>query len=319
MDMQSGGDSSLIMVYGVIALFLLIGIVVYEIIYMRHQRLRAPGPDTKQKDPVAEKQNDLQQQIDAATAQLRKANEELRHLDEAKDEFVSMASHQLRTPLTSVKGYISMVLEGDAGAINDDQRRLLAEAFTSSERMVRLIGDFLNVSRLQNGNFTIDRSTPVDLAEVIMQEIENVREIAESRGIGIAYHRPSHYPVLYIDEDKIRQVTMNFLDNAIFYSGDSKAVTVRLYVNEGSAVFEVIDHGIGVPVGAQKKLFTKFFRAENAQKQRPDGTGVGLYLAKRVIAGHGGKVVFDSTEGQGSTFGFRLPIKKLSTAPKDIT
>lgn len=318
MDMQSGGDVGFIMAYGMVALFLLIGLVVYEIIYIRHQKLKNPIIANEQNEPVADKQGDLQRQIDAATAQLRKANDELRHLDEAKDEFVSMASHQLRTPLTSVKGYISMVLEGDAGEVNDDQRRLLAEAFTSSERMVRLIGDFLNVSRMQNGNFTIDRSAPVDLAGVVTQEIENVREIAESRGIGIAYHQPSHYPVLFIDEDKIRQVIMNFLDNAIFYSGDSKTVTVRLYVNEGSAVFEVIDHGIGVPVGAQKKLFTKFFRAENAQKQRPDGTGVGLYLAKRVIADHGGKMVFDSTEGKGSTFGFRLPIKKLSTAPKDI-
>lgn len=317
--MQSGGDVDFIMVYGMVALFLLVGLVVYEVISIRHQRLKNPVNAREQNAPVIDEKSDLQRQIDAATAQLRKANDELRHLDEAKDEFVSMASHQLRTPLTSVKGYISMVLEGDAGELNDDQRRLLAEAFTSSERMVRLIGDFLNVSRMQNGNFTIDRSVPVNLASVVTQEIENVREIAESRGIGIAYHLPSHYPVLYIDEDKIRQVIMNFLDNAIYYSGDSKTVTVRLYVNEGSAVFEVIDHGIGVPVGAQKKLFKKFFRAENALKQRPDGTGVGLYLAKRVISDHGGRMVFDSVEGKGSTFGFRLPVKKLSTAPKDIT
>lgn len=316
--MQSGGEYSVVVLYGIGALFLLVGLVVYEIIYARHHKLRTPLPVVKRGNLAIDKQSDLQSQIDEATIELRKANEELRRLDETKDEFVSMASHQLRTPLTSIKGYISMVLEGDAGDINEDQRRLLTEAFTSSERMVRLIGDFLNVSRLQNGKFMIDRSTRVDLSEIVRQEIVNVKEIAGARGIGVAFHQPAHYPALYIDEDKIRQVIMNFLDNAVFYSGDSKAITVRLYTSEGSAVFEVVDHGIGVPAVAQKRLFAKFFRAENALKQRPDGTGVGLYLAKQVITGHGGKVVFSSTEGKGSTFGFRLPIKKLSTAPKDI-
>lgn len=318
MDMQAGGNEGLIIVYGVGALFLLVGLVVYEIIYARHHKLKTPLPLVKHRNLAIDTQQELQQQVDAATVELRKANEELKRIDATKDEFVSMASHQLRTPLTSIKGYISMVLEGDAGEISDDQRRLLSEAFTSSERMVRLIGDFLNVSRLQNGKFMIDRSMQVDLADIVRQEIANVREIAGARGIGIAYHQPSHYPALFLDEDKIRQVIMNFLDNAVFYAGDSKAITVRLYVSEGAAVFEVVDHGIGVPAAAQKHLFTKFYRAENAQKQRPDGTGVGLYLAKRVVTGHGGKLVFHSVEGQGSTFGFRLPIKKLSTPTKEI-
>lgn len=315
--MQSGGESTLVVIYGVIALFLLISLMVYEIIYARHHKLKTALPIVKNKNLALDTHAVLQRQIDEATAELRKANDELRRLDETKNEFVSMASHQLRTPLTSIKGYISMVLEGDAGSLNDDQRKLLTEAFTSSERMVRLIGDFLNVSRLQNGKFMIDRSVPVDLSAVVTEEIQIVTEIAEARGIGIAYHKPSRYPVLFIDEDKIRQVIMNLLDNAIFYSGDSKVVTVRLYSHDGAAIFEVTDHGIGVPAPARKHLFTKFYRADNAQTQRPDGTGVGLYLAKQVVAGHGGSVMFaPKAAGTGSTFGFRLPIKKLSTAAK---
>ncbi len=317
--MQAGGDSTYVVValYGALALFLLLGLIVYEIAYAARHKLKLPLPLAKHTDVDRDSHQELERQVQAATAKLRKVNDELRRLDETKDEFVSMASHQLRTPLTSIKGYISMVLEGDAGELNDDQRRLLTEAFTSSERMVRLIGDFLNVSRLQNGKFMIDRSLSADLSQVVQQEINNVSEIAEARGIGIAYHQPSHFPHLFIDEDKLRQVIMNFLDNAIYYSGDSRVISVRLYTNEGAAVFEVVDHGIGVPASAQKRLFTKFFRAENAQVQRPDGTGVGLYLAKQVITGHGGKVLFRSTEGEGSMFGFRLPIKKLSTAPPE--
>lgn len=314
--MNDGGDSALIIIYGAVALLLLLGLLLYEFFYARRHKLATPLPIAKHEDLVEqqpEEGDDLQKQIDAATAKLRKANAELQRLDDGKDEFVSMASHQLRTPLTSIKGYLSMVLEGDAGELNREQRKLLQEAFTSSERMVRLIGDFLNVSRLQNGKFMIDRSMPVNLADVVEQEIDNVDEIASSRGIGIAYHKPKGFPVLYLDEEKIRQVIMNYLDNAVYYSPESKVITVRLYKSDGAVVLEVVDRGMGVPKNVQKRLFTKFFRAENAQKQRPDGTGIGLYLAKMVTTGHGGKVVFESTEGKGSKFGFRLPIKKLST------
>ena len=256
----------------------------------------------------------LQQRIKDATKKLRQSNNQLQRLDAAKDEFVSMASHQLRTPLTSVKGYISMVLEGDVGRITKEQRQLLEEAFTSSERMVHLIGDFLNVSRLQTGKFIID-THPVDLAKVTQQEVDSIRQIAAGHNVAVVYKRPVRFPELYLDENKIRQVIMNFMDNAIYYSPDSQEIKITLSIEEGDAVLRVIDKGMGVPEDVQKKLFTKFFRAENARKQRPDGTGIGLYLARKVIDGHGGSLVFESKEGKGSTFGFRLPIKKLSTPP----
>ncbi|MEO5949121.1 MAG: GAF domain-containing sensor histidine kinase, partial [Candidatus Saccharimonas sp.] len=256
----------------------------------------------------------LEQRIDSATKELRASNTRLVELDTMKDEFVSMASHQLRTPLTSVKGYISMVLEGDAGKITKTQRQLLQEAFTSSERMVHLISDFLNVSRLQTGKFVVDRKE-ADLAEITRQEVTNIGQIASSHQMRVEYKKPTRFPRLYIDEGKIRQVIMNFIDNAIYYSPDAKVVKLSLTVEEGDVVLRVIDHGMGVPEGAQDKLFTKFFRAENARKQRPDGTGVGLFLAKKVIDGHGGSLVFESELDKGSTFGFRLPIKKLSEPP----
>lgn len=251
----------------------------------------------------------LQQRIDEATRELRESNEKLRKLDATKDEFVSMASHQLRTPLTSIKGYISMLLEGDAGKITKQQEQLLSEAFTSSERMVRLIGDFLNVSRLQTGRFMIDAQS-VDLAQVISDEIDSVRMIAKSHGQELHYHGPDKLPDVMIDEDKTRQVIMNFIDNAIYYSPEGSRITVKLSAARGYAVFEVHDHGIGVPKAEQAQLFTKFFRAENARRQRPDGTGVGLYLAKKVVEAQGGEIIFHSRPGMGSVFGFRLPLNK---------
>ncbi len=263
---------------------------------------------------VKELNETLQQRIDEATKELRASNAQLQKLDEAKDEFVSMASHQLRTPLTSVKGYISMVLEGDAGKISDAQKHLLSEAFTSSERMVHLINDFLNVSRLQTGKFMVDRRA-IDLAKVTSQEVDSLKTTADARDLKLKFRKPAYFPTLYIDEGKIRQVIMNFIDNAIYYSREYSIITVQLAVVDGDAVLTVYNEGIGVPESEQAHLFTKFFRAANARKQRPDGTGVGLYLAKKVITAHGGSMVFESIKDEGTTFGFRLPIKKLSVPP----
>jgi signal transduction histidine kinase len=188
------------------------------------------------------------------------------------------------------------------------------EAFVSSERMVHLIGDFLNVSRLQTGKFMVERRE-CNLAKIVEQEVDGIKKIAASHSIVIAYRKPARFPILYLDEGKMRQVIMNFIDNAIYYSPEGSTIAIRLKVEAGAAVLTVKDSGMGVPRSEQKHLFTKFFRAENARKQRPDGTGIGLFLAKKVVDAHGGALVFESLPGKGSTFGFSLPIKKLSNAP----
>jgi signal transduction histidine kinase len=251
----------------------------------------------------------LQQRINAATKELRTTNEQLQRLDKAKDEFVSMASHQLRTPLTSIKGYLSMILDGDVGHINDQMRQMLNNAFMSSERMVHLINDFLNMSRIQTGRFIIEK-TMVDLSKVISQEIGSLQPTAIAHGTKFIYDQPTDFPLVYVDESKIRQVIMNFADNAIFYSKSGTEIDIILEHDKDMISFMVKDHGIGVPESEKAQLFTKFFRASNARTQRPDGTGVGLYLAKRIVDTHKGKIIFESTEGKGSTFGFCIPIKQ---------
>jgi len=218
-----------------------------------------------------------------------------------------MASHQLRTPLTSVKGYISMVIEGDVGEITKPQKKLLNEAFMSSERMVHLINDFLNVSRIQTGKFIIDKS-PVDLSKLVSEEIDSLRPNATARGLKFTYKPPKKFPIMELDEGKMRQVVMNFADNAIYYSSQNATIAVSLSIDNNEVLFTVKDTGIGVPMDEREHLFSKFYRASNARVRRPDGTGVGIYLAKKVIDAHGGKIVFESVEGKGSTFGFRLPL-----------
>lgn len=254
----------------------------------------------------------LQGEVNEATKKLRESNKKLRALDEAKDEFISMASHQLRTPLTSVKGYVSMVLEGDAGKLTADQRKLLEEAYASSQRMVYMIADFLNVSRLKTGKFLLEPST-VNLADIVREEIEQLRPAAKGRSLNLHAQLPEPFPLLRLDETKIRQVIMNFIDNAIFYSRPGGDIAVSLSTTDDKLTFTVKDTGIGVPHHEKSQIFSKFFRATNAMHVRPDGTGIGLFMAKKVITAHGGEMIFESQEGQGSTFGFTLPFAALKS------
>jgi len=257
----------------------------------------------------------LQKKIDDATRELTKSNEKLMALDKAKDEFVSMASHQLRTPLTSIKGYISMVLEGDAGDVNETQKQMLGQALFSSQRMVYLISDLLNVSRLRTGKFIIEPKQ-VYLPDLVESEVEQLIEGAKAKNITLSYVKPRRCATLMLDDMKIRQVVMNFIDNAIYYTPNGGKITVNLKQTEHSVEFKVKDTGIGVPKDQIHKLFTKFYRADNARKARPDGTGIGLFMAKKVVVAQKGSIIVESVEGEGSTFGFSFPLKELEAPTK---
>ena len=257
---------------------------------------------------IAKFNTTLQHEINRATSELQASNAKLMALDEAKDEFISMASHQLRTPLTSIKGYLSMVLEGDVGVISDPQRNFLTQAFVSSQHMAYLIGDLLNLSRIKTGKFIIS-TRPTYLPDVIESEISPLFAIAKARRVQLIYKKPSDFPELELDDAKIRQVIMNIAENAIYYTPPNGKITINLKKTAKQVEFTVADTGIGVTKNEQKQIFHKFYRGQNARHLRPDGTGIGLYMAKRVIDAHKGNLIFKSTEGKGSTFGFTLPLK----------
>jgi signal transduction histidine kinase len=247
-------------------------------------------------------------------SQLKESNTKLLALDEAKDDFISMASHQLRTPLTSVKGYLSLVMEGDAGKITSQQRTMIGQAYSSSQRMVYIIADLLNVSRLRTGKFLIEPA-PVNLAQTVNEETEQLQDIAKSHSLKLTFKKPKTFPELMLDETKTRQVIMNFIDNAIYYTPSGGHITVHLIDKPLTVELRVEDDGIGVPYSEKHHLFTKFYRAANARKARPDGTGLGLFMAKKVIVAQGGSLIFESHEGQGSIFGFVLSKSKLAVPP----
>jgi signal transduction histidine kinase len=242
--------------------------------------------------------------------QLKKANSRLKELDKTKDEFISMASHQLRTPLTSIKGYLSMVLEGDVGPVTKNERQMIQTAFDSAERMVFLIADLLNVSRLQSGKFVIENK-PTDLAKMVEAQVGQLQDAAAHHGLKLTYQKPENFPVISVDETKIQQVVMNFMDNAIYYTPSGGRIEVKLEASAKEIIYTVNDTGLGVPKAEQHHLFAKFYRAGNARKMRPDGTGLGLFMAKKVVVAQGGAIIFRSVEGKGSTFGFSFPRSKV--------
>ncbi len=249
----------------------------------------------------------LQAKVNDATKQLRQANNTLQQLDQVKDEFISIASHQLRTPLTIVDGYLANILEGIYGSYNDRQK----QTFKLIQNRVRLTGslvtDMLDLSRMEAGRFFIDNE-PVDLGKIVPEEIELLKLKAKDHETNLIYSTPPiAIPILNIDEQKTRQVIMNLIDNAITYTPKG-TVTVSLETVGNQVMFKVIDNGIGVPDQDQARLFNKFFRAANAKRLRPDGTGIGLYLVKRIIEQQAGTIIFNSKIGGGSTFGFRIPV-----------
>lgn len=282
-----------------------------ELVEILSKQLSVAILNAKAYAQIEEFNRTLQARVDHATNRLRIANRHLKELDRAKDEFISMASHQLRTPLTTIKGYLSMMLEGDAGKLTAPQKEFVGYAFGSSERMVNLISDLLNVSRLSAGRFLI-QTKPTNMVNMIEDEVRQLKTHATAKHIKLIFDRPAQaLPPAEIDENKTRQVVMNFIDNAIYYTKEGE-VRVVLEQSGNCVRLEVRDSGIGVPEAAKKKLFSKFFRAENAQTVRPDGTGLGLYLAKRVVEDQGGTIIFNSVEGKGSTFGFEIPFKPVT-------
>ena len=268
-------------------------------------------------EEIAHFNETLQERIRQATDRLSNANHILKTLDKAKDDFIAMASHQLGTPLTAINGYLSMALDDDKNNMTSSQRDYIHVALEASERMVGMSSDLLNASRLSSGRFNIQRQT-VDIAHMVEEEVRELLPSAARKSLELIYNPPSGgLSNILVDESKTRQVIMNFIDNAIYYT-QKGSIRVELFQDTEETVLKVIDSGMGVPLAEQSKLFAKFYRAENAKAARPDGTGLGLYLAKRVIEDQGGTIIFESVVGTGSTFGFKLPSSQITVSPRTI-
>lgn len=252
------------------------------------------------------KMNDkMKEEIARKTQKLRDSNKELLKLDEMKSDLLTIASHNLRTPITGISGYAEMLLSDNADPLSATQRSYIEAIMRSSNTMRQMISSLLDVSHIDSGDFVL-HNEPLDLAALVREEVAPLRKIAEKKGRSLTLTNEKHLEIIG-DVARLKQVIINLVDNAIYYS--KTKVDVTLKKTDSYIIFEVKDDGIGVPKDEQRKIFEKMYRASNAEIQRPDGTGVGLYVAKSIIEASGGELVFESTEGKGSTFGFKINIK----------
>ncbi|MDY0087945.1 MAG: response regulator [Coriobacteriia bacterium] len=232
-----------------------------------------------------------------------------------KNEFVSMVSHELRTPLTSIKGYVDLVAEGDAGEINEMQKEFLTIVQENSDRLVALINDILDISRIESGRVHL-KVDPLEVPELIQGVIETFRTYAKSSDVQLMWVSEEPMPRAAGDRDRIGQVLMNLVSNAIKYSPGGGSVTVRARQDGEQVVVSVHDTGIGIALEDQEQLFSKFYRVDSSLTRDIGGTGLGLSICKSVVELLGGDVGCESEPGEGSTFWFTLPIASCELVRK---
>jgi signal transduction histidine kinase len=246
---------------------------------------------------------------DAEQAQMQLAlqNDQLVEADRLKDEFVALISHDLRTPLTSIIGYVELTLEDDGPPLDDERRSYLQVVSRSSERLLRLVDDLLFVARLQAGRLVLERSE-LDLCVIAEQAAEEARPRAEGKQITLEFSGGS--PVtLHADKGRLFQLLDNLISNAIKFTPEGGKILVRATGGDTGAVLEVSDTGIGLGPGEANLVFDRFFRSSRVVAQQVPGTGLGLFIARAIVEAHDGTIAVSSREDGGTTFRVELPMR----------
>jgi PAS domain S-box-containing protein len=263
---------------------------------------------TEQKAAEA-KLRESTKKLKASEKALRVEHDQLIALNIAKDEFVSIASHQLRGPATGVKQYIGLLLQGYAGEVTDAQLTILRAALDSNERQLDIISNLLNTSRLDAGKVQLHKKDN-DLVSLAQQVITEQQEKFNARRQKVSFLHGKSPVMVCVDERLTLMVIENLLDNASKYSPEGKSIEISLSTKGSDAILDIKDHGSGIPRADQKKLFQKFSRIENVHTANIAGTGLGLYWAKKVADLHGGDIRLKSSTQKGTVFSVTLPLVK---------
>lgn len=251
----------------------------------------------------------LKRDLKKLKEELEKVNERFKEIDRQKDEFISVAAHELRAPATAIKGYLSMVLGGDVGDISEKARGFLTDASAVNDRLIRLVNNMLNVTRIERGHLAFQMER-VDLAKVAQEVFYNFRFEAERKGLEFSLNIPDGIKdEVWADPDRIREVIDNLVSNAVKFTEAGRVAINIVNPKKSRVCLEVVDTGPGISHEEQEKLFRKFYRAE-ATEGKTMGTGLGLYISKLFVEKFNGKIGLKSEFSKGSNFWFELPLLK---------
>ena len=266
---------------------------------------------------VRSEQEDQIRELDKTTKMLVRrdldllqANDAMRELDQAKNQFVSLVAHQLRTPLSTIKWYVELLLSHDIGNLNINQEKYMTQIYQSNQRMINLINDILNASRIELGTFAAEPQ-PTDFSQVADSVIDEVLPLAKTRKVDIKKEYKD-VPTIVADPKFVRVIFQNLLANAVQYTLDDGKGEVDLkLIGDGKNLnITVSDNGYGIPEVAKAKIFSKLFRADNVAEKDTTGTGLGLSIVRELVLMHNGDIWFESELGKGTTFYIGLPVKQ---------
>lgn len=263
----------------------------------------------KTNEELEELTKTLEKRVRERTKKLQESYEKLKILNRTKSEFISMASHQLRTPLSAIKGYISMIIEGTYGELPPKIKERMENVFHSNERLIKIINDLLSISKIELGKMELEK-TPIQIEDLV-QSCYNEMEIeAKKKGLKFIFEKPEiPLPKIELDSLKIRQVILNLIDNAIKYTQQGE-INLKLVKTNSSILFLVKDTGGGLTKEEEKDIFEGFTRGSAGLNFFIEGAGLGLYVAKKFLELHNGKIWAESQgKNKGSTFCLELPLK----------
>jgi len=239
--------------------------------------------------------------------ELESANRRLRELDRLKYNFLSMVSHELRTPLTTIQGYISFLKTEKSGSLNPNQKECLEISAETADTLNHLIEELIDLSRIETGEFKVDLAS-ADMTEVINKAIISLQLLANNQGVTLENKLPKDLPLVWADKERIFQVVINLLENAIKFnqSGGKVYLTASNHTQNGKVVFCIADTGIGIPEDKLDKIFDKFYQVDSSEKRKYGGCGLGLAISERILKLHKGRIWAESQIGTGSKFFFEL-------------
>lgn len=230
--------------------------------------------------------------------------------DSEKEDFISTATHQLRSPLVGMKWTLDMLIQEEAGKLSVDQKSWLKAAYTSNERVIAMVDSMLNAMRVEAGEVKFLKSE-IDMAELLQDLTQELISAANEKKIKVTMDFEENIQPIQGDAEKLRVALQNLVHNAIKYTPEGGKVNIKLTNEEGNIKIVVKDNGIGIPDAERKDMFRRFFRASNAMLSETDGTGLGLYITKNVIERHNGQIWFETKQGEGTTFYIVMPFDGL--------